>query len=39
VAGQTETERLLIAQATAEGLTAVTRDHRFADYVVRLIHS
>ena len=32
-------DRLLIAQAIAEGLTVVTRDHRFADYGVRLIPS
>jgi PIN domain nuclease of toxin-antitoxin system len=30
-------DRMLIAQATAEGLTIVTRDKRFADYGVALL--
>ena len=30
-------DRLLIAQATVEGLTIVTRDHVFADYGVALV--
>ena len=31
-------DRLLIAQATAEQLTIVTRDSQFEQYDVRLIH-